>query len=160
MHYLVKFRMERLAEDLEHVAGEEGVYVAPEGDQVWAILEADSEESLRQDILEGEMAEEVQPVLPGREYLVIRNARQELEDCKARFVDDPSGALAEARRSVGRVLEARGYPPPERADEASESRQELLREYQSTDTGDSGNLEDSRNAFNRLSELLDRLSRT
>jgi hypothetical protein len=75
-------------------------------------------------------------------------------------VDDPPGALAEARRSVGRVLEARGYPPPERANEAPGTRQEVIREYQSTDTGDSGTLEDKRNSFLRLSALLDRLAHT
>src|SRR5215217_5580945 len=99
-------------------------------------------------------------MLPGREYLAVRNARRELEDLKPRFVDDPSGTLAEALKSVGRVLEARGYPPPERANEAPGSRQEVLREYQGTDTSASGSLEDKRESFNRLSALLDRLART
>ena len=158
MHYLVRFRTERLA-DMDYVAGQEGVYISPEGDQGWAIREAESEESLRRD-LEGQEVEEVQPMLPGREYLAVRNARRELEDLKPRFVDDPSGALAEARRSVGRALEARGYLLSERADETQGSRQEVIREYQSTDTGDSRTLEDKRNSFNRLSALLDRLART
>ena len=158
MHYLVRFRTERLA-DMDYVAGQEGVYISPEGDQGWAIREAEGEEFLRRD-LEGQEVEEVQPMLPGREYLAVRNARRELEDLKPRFVDDPSGALAEARRSVGRVMEARGYPPPERANEASKSRREVIREYQETDTSDSGTLEDKRNSFNRLSTLLDQLTRT
>jgi hypothetical protein len=158
LHYLVRFRTEKLA-DVEYVAGQEWVYFSPEGDLGWAIREAEDEESLRRD-LEGQEVEEVQPMLPGREYLAVRNARRELEDLKPRFVDDPSGALAEARRSVGRVLEARGYPPPERANEASRSRQEVIREYQDTNTSDSGTLEDKRNSFNRLSALLDRLTRT
>jgi hypothetical protein len=158
LHYLVRFRTEKLA-DVEYVAGQEWVYFSPEGDLGWAIREAEDEESLRRD-LEGQEVEEVQPMLPGREYLAVRNARRELEDLKPRFVDDPSGALAEARKSVGRVLEARGYPPPERANEASRSRQEVIREYQDTNTSDSGTLEDKRNSFNRLSALLDRLTRT
>jgi len=158
MHYLVRFRTEKLA-DVEYVAGQEWVYFSPEGDLGWSIREAEDKESLRQD-LEGQEVEEVQPMLPGREYLAVRNARRELEDLKPRFVDDPSGALAEARRSVGRVLEARGYPPPERANEASRSRQEVIREYQDTNTSDSGTLEDKRNSFNRLSTLLDHLTRT
>jgi hypothetical protein len=158
LHYLVRFRTEKLA-DVEYVAGQEWVYFSPEGDLGWAIREAEDEESLRQD-LEGQEVEEVQPMLPGREYLAVRNARRELEDLKPRFVDDPSGALAEARRSVGRVLEAQGYPPPERANEASRSRQEVIREYQDTNTSDSGTLEDKRNSFNRLSTLLDHLTRT
>jgi hypothetical protein len=158
MHYLVRFRTEKLA-DVEYVAGQEWVYFSPEGDLGWAIREAEDEESLRRD-LEGQEVEEVQPMLPGREYLAVRNARRELEDLKPRFVDDPSGALAEARRSVGRVLEARGYPPPERANEASRSRQEVIREYQDTNTSDSGTLEDKRKSFNRLSTLLDHLTRT
>jgi hypothetical protein len=158
MHYLVRFRTEKLA-DVEYVAGQERVYFSPEGDLGLAIREAEDEESLRRD-LEGQEVEEIQPMLPGREYLAVRNARRELEDLKPRFVDDPSGALAEARRSVGRVLEARGYPPPERANEASRSRQEVIREYQDTNTSDSGTLEDKRNSFNRLSTLLDLLTRT
>jgi hypothetical protein len=93
MHYLVRFRTERLA-DVESVAGQEGVYISPEGEQGWAIREAEGEESLRRD-LEGQEVEEVQPMLPGREYLAVRNARRELEDLKPRFVDDPPGALAE-----------------------------------------------------------------
>jgi hypothetical protein len=76
MHYLVRFRTERLA-DVESVAGQEGVYISPEGEQGWAIREAEGEESLRRD-LEGQEVEEVQPMLPGREYLAVRNARREL----------------------------------------------------------------------------------
>jgi len=158
MHYLVRFRTERLA-DMDYVAGQEGVYISPEGDQGWAIREAEGEEFLRRD-LEGQEVEEVQPMLPGREYLAIRDARSELEDLKPRFVDDPSGALAEARRSVGRALEARGYLPSERANEAAGSRQEVIREYQDTNTSDFGSLEDKRNSFNRLSALLERLTHT
>ena len=159
MRYLVKFKTEQLP-NMEYVADRDDVYIASERDRGWAILEAEDEESLRQDLLEGQEAEEVQPVLPAREYVAIRRACEELENSKARFVDDPSGALAEARRSVGQALEARGYPPPERANEAPRPRQEILREYQSTDTGDSGSLEDMRGAFERLSGLLDRLVRT
>jgi hypothetical protein len=159
MRYLVKFKTEQLA-NIEYVADRDDVYITPEGDRGWAILEAEDEGSLRRDLLEGQEAEEVRSVLPVREYVAVQRAREDLEDSKARFVDDPFGALAEARRSVGQALEARGYPPPERANEASPPRQEILREYQSTDTGDSGSLEDMRDAFNRLSGLLDRLTRT
>ena len=159
MHYLVKFEAKQL-ENVERIVDRDDVYVAPEGDWWWTILEAEDEESLRQDFLAGQEAEEVQPVLPAREYMAIVGAREYLEDSKARFVDDPSGALAEARRAVGQALEARGYPPPERASEAPQSRQEVLREYQETDMGDSGSIEDMRSAFSRLSDLLDRLART
>jgi hypothetical protein len=159
MRYLVRFKTQQLT-NLEYIAGRNEVYIAPEGDRGWAILEADDEESLRRDLLEGQKAEEIQPVLPAREYVAIERARENLENSKARFVDDPSGALTEARRSVGRALEARGYPPPERADEASQPRREILQEYQSTDTGDSGKLEDMRGAFERLLGLLYRLART
>jgi hypothetical protein len=38
--------------------------------------------------------------------------------------------------------------------------QEILREYQATDPGSSEGLEDTRDAFNRLSDLLDRMTRT
>jgi len=95
-----------------------------------------------------------------REYVGIQKAREALENSKARFVDDPSGALAEARRAVGQALETRGYPPPERANEAPQTRQEILQEYRSTDMGDTGRLEDMRDAYIRLSDLLDRLTRT
>ncbi len=140
---MVRFRVQR-ASDVEDVADREDVYVSPEGDQGWTILDV----------------EEVQPVLLAREYVAISRARRELEDSKARFVDDPSGALEEARQAVGRALEAQGYPTSGRADEASGSRQEVLREYQATDTGGSGSLEDTRGAFNRLSDVLDRVART
>ena len=157
MHYLVRFETEQLT--MEEVEDRHDVYFAPEGDRAWAILEARDEEALRQN-LEGQGVEEVQPMLPAREYVAILGARRDLEEAKTRFVDDPSGALAEARKAVGRALEARGYPSSERADEASGSRQELLRDYQNTDTEDSENLEDVRGSFNRLSDLLDRIART
>jgi hypothetical protein len=156
MHYLVRFETEQLA--MEEVEDRHDVYFAPEGDRAWAILEARDEETLRQN-LEGQGVEEVQHMLPAREYVAILGARRDLEESKTRFVDDPSGALAEARKAVGRALEARGYPSSERADEAPGSRQEILRDYQSTDTEDSGNLEDVRGSFNRLSDLLDRIAR-
>ena len=159
MRYLVQFKTEQLT-SLEYVEDRDDVYVSPEGDRGWAILEAEDEESLRQDLLQGQEVEEARPVLLAREYVAIQKAREDLQNSKARFVDDPSGALAQARRSVGQALEARGYPPPERANEAPRSRQEVLQEYQSTDAGDSGNLEDMRGAFDRLSGLLDRLART
>jgi len=158
MYYLVRFRVQR-SSDVEDVADREDVYVSPEGDQGWTILEVEDEEDLRRTV-EGQDVEEVQPVLLAREYVAISRARRELEDSKARFVDDPSGALEEARQAVGRALEARGYPTSERADEASGTRQEVLKEYQSTDTGGSGSLEDTRGAFNRLSDVLDRVART
>jgi hypothetical protein len=156
MHYLVRFETEQLA--MEEVEDRHDVYFAPEVDRAWAILEARDEESLRQN-LEGQGVEEVQPMLPAREYVAILGARRDLEESKTRFVDDPSGALAEARKAVGRALEARGYPSSQRADEASGSRQEILRDYQNTDTEDSGNLEDVRGSFNHLSDLLDRIAR-
>ena len=156
MHYLVRFATEQLA--MEEVQDRHDVYFSPEGDKAWAILEVRDEETLRQN-LEGQGVEEVQPMLPAREYVAILEARRDLEESKTRFVDDPSGALAEARKAVGRALEARSYPSSERADEASGSRQEILRDYQSTDTEDSGNLEDVRGSFNRLSDLLDRIAR-
>lgn len=157
MHYLVEFNMEQLA--MEEVEDRDDVYVSPEGDRAWAFIEAEDEESLRRG-LEDQGVEEVRPVLPARGYTAISRARKYLESAKTRFVDDPSGALEEARRSVGQAIEARGYPPPDRADEASRSRGEVLREYQETDTGGSGDLEDVRGAFNRLSDVLDRLTRT
>ena len=158
MHYLVKLNTQRSA-NMEPVDDWANVYVSPEGDRGWVILESEDEESLRRD-LEGQEVEEVQPVLPAREYAAILEARRDLENSKSRFVDDPSEALAEARRVVGQALEARGYPPPEHANEATRSRQEVLQEYQDTDTGDSGSLEDMRGAFDRLSNVLDRLTRT
>ena len=124
MHYLVEFKTERLA--MEDVEDRGDVYFSPEGDRAWAFLEARDEETLRQG-LEDQEVEEIQPVLPAREYAAISRAREDLESQKARFVDDPSGALAEARRSVGQALEARGYPTSERADEAPQGRGEILR---------------------------------
>ena len=96
MHYLVKFRTEHL-KNMEYVADRGEAYIDPEGDRGWAILEAEDEETLRQNFLEGQEAEEVQPVVPVREYMTIRGTREDLENAKARFVDDPSGALAEAQ---------------------------------------------------------------
>jgi hypothetical protein len=158
MLYLVKFRMQQTA-DIEDVGDRDDVYIAPEGDRGWTVIEVEDEEDLRRTVA-GQEVEETQMVLLPREYLAIGRARRELEDSKARFVDDPSGALAAAREAVGRALEARGYPSPDRANEASRSRQEVLREYQETDTGHSENLEDTRSAFDRLSDLLDRVART
>jgi hypothetical protein len=59
---------------------------------------------------------------------------------------------------VGRALEARGYPPPERAEEATGSRREILQEYQRTDPegADEGNM---REAFSNLSDILERSAR-
>jgi hypothetical protein len=158
MLYLVRFRMQQMA-DIEDVGDREDVYISPEGDRGWTVIEVEDEEDLRRTVA-GQEVEEAQLVLLPREYLAIGRARSELEDSKSRFVDDPPGALAAAREAVGRALEARGYPSPERANEASQSRQEVLQEYQDTDTGQSENLEDTRNAFNRLSDLLDRVART
>ena len=158
MYYLVRFRVQQPS-DVEDVADREDVYVAPEGDRGWTVLEVEDEEDLRRTV-EGQDVEEVQPVLLAREYVAISRARRELEDSKARFVDDPSGALEDARQAVGRALEARGYPSSERENEASGSRQEVLREYEATDTEGSGSLEDKRSAFNRLSDLLARMAHT
>ena len=158
MYYLVRFKVRQPA-DVEDVADREDVYVAPEGDRGWTVLEVEDEEDLRRTV-EGQDVEEFQPVLLAREYVAISRARRELEDSKARFVGDPSGALEDARQAVGRALEARGYPSSERANEASGSRQEVLREYEATDTEGSGSLEDTRGAFNRLSDVLDRIART
>jgi hypothetical protein len=105
MYYLVRFRVQR-ASDVEDVADREDVYVSPEGDQGWTILEVENEEDLRRTV-EGQDVEEAQPVLLAREYVAISRARRELEDSKARFVDDPSGALEEARQAVSWALEAR-----------------------------------------------------
>jgi hypothetical protein len=153
MHYIVEFRT-------EHPESWDNTYLSPEGDRGWAILEAEDEEALRRNLADRGAIEGIQPVLPAREYAAISEARTELENSKARFVDDPSGALAEARRSVGKALEARGYPPPERAEEAPGSRQEILQEYQSTAVDDPDNLEEMRSAFNRLSTLLERMVHT
>jgi hypothetical protein len=158
VYYLVRFKVRQPA-DVEDVADREDVFVSLEGDRGWTVLEVEDEEDLRRTV-EGQDVEEVQPVLLAREYVAISRARRELEDSKARFVDDPAGALEEARQAVGRALEARGYPSPEHANEASGSRQEILKEYRATDTGGSGSLEDTRGAFNRLSDLLDHVTRT
>ncbi len=156
MRYLVDFRTEG-PEDVEFVAERDNVYFSPEGGRGWAILEADDEESLRRSL--GGRADEVQLVLPASEYRVIHEARRELEDSKARFVDDPAGAISDARRSVGRVMEERGYSPPEREEEAPGCRREILKDYRDTDRGGSEDLEDQRDAFNRLSGILDRIAR-
>jgi hypothetical protein len=155
MRYLVKFSTHGLS-DLDGLAGREGVYLSPEGDAGWAILEEEDEDSLRSNL--GAEAEEVQPLLSAREYLAVRDARNEIEKAKGRFVDDPSGALQEARRSVGRALEARGYPAPERADDASGARREILQEYQRTDP-EGADESAMREAFSRLSDLLERSAR-
>lgn len=155
MRYLVKFSPESLS-DVDRLSDREGVYISPDGDAGWAILEEDNEESLGSSL--GAEAEEAQPLLSVREYVAVRDARGELEEAKGRFVDDPSGALQDARRSVGRALEARGYPPPERAEEATGSRREILQEYQRTDPdgADEGSM---REAFSSLSDILERSAR-
>ena len=155
MRYLVKFYTESLS-DLDGLSDREGVYLSPEGDAGWAILEEEDEESLRSS-LDAE-AGEIQPLLSVREYVAIRDARRELEEAKGRFVDDPSGALDDARRSVGRALEARGYPPPDRSEDAPVTRREILQEYRQTDPDGAG-VEDMREAFSRLSDLLERSAR-
>lgn len=156
MHYLVNFMTES-PDDVEAVADRSDVYFSPEGDRGWMVLEADDEESVRRD-LEGR-EEDIHPILPAGEYKAIHEARRELEDTKARFVDDPSGALSDARAAVNRVMEKRGYPPPEREDEAPARRREILRDYRDTGRSESEGLEDQREAFNRLSEILDRVAR-
>ena len=99
MYYLVRFKVRQPA-DVEDVADREDVYVAPEGDRGWTVLEVEDEEDLRRTV-EGQDVEEVQPVLLAREYVAISRARRELEESKAGFVDDPSGALEKAdRKSV------------------------------------------------------------
>jgi hypothetical protein len=162
MRYLVKFKTERLT-NIESIADRDDVYIAPEGDRGWAILEVEDGESSHRDLLEAlrQEAEETQPVLLGREYVAIVDARKDLEDSKARFVDDPSGALAEARRAVSRALEARDYPSSseDAGQTSNSSHQEILQEYESTDVGQSGNIEEMRDAFNRLSDILERLAR-
>jgi hypothetical protein len=94
MRYLIKFKTEQLA-SLDHVADRDDVYISPEGDRGWAILEAEDEESLRRDLLQGQQVEETQSVLLAREYVAIQKAREGLQNSKMRFVDDPSGALAD-----------------------------------------------------------------
>ena len=155
MRYLVKFSPESLS-DVDSLADRKGIYVSPEGDAGWAILDEDGEESLGSSL--GVETEEAQPLLSVREYGAIRDARAELEEAKGRFVDDPSGALQDARRSVGLMLEARGYPPPERAEEATGSRRGILRDYQKTepDGSDEGSM---REAFSSLSDILERSAR-
>lgn len=152
MHYLVSFKFEQ-------PASWEDAYISPDGGRGWSIQEAEDEDSVR-DALGDREIEEATPLLPAREYMAVHEARGDLESSKARFVDDPSGALAEARSSVAGALEARGYPPPERADEAPEPRRELLEEYRRADADDPNNLEEMRDAFSRLSDILERLART
>ena len=158
MHYVVKLEIDR-PESTERLDERCDVFLTPDGEQGWAILEAEDEDSVRWE-LEGHKVEEVQPVLPVKEYAAIREARENIEEVKARFVDDPSGALEEARRQVGFALEKRGYPSPERADGASRHRQVILREYHRTQTSESASVEEKREAFNALSDLLDRSART
>lgn len=155
MRYLVRFSTRDLSE-LDSLAGREGVYLSPDGEAGWAVLEEESEDSLRGNL--GVEAEEVQPLLSAREYLAVRDARARLEEAKGRFVDDPSGALQDARRSMGQALEARGYPPPDRAEEAPQARREILREYSETEP-DGTDVSDMRESFSRLSELLERSAR-
>lgn len=150
MHYLVKFRVTD--------AGKlEDAYVTPEGDRGWAILEAENEEALRGSLKDREI-EEIQPLLPAKEYAAVAGAQREVEDSKRRFVDDPAGALHEARQSVGRAMEARGYS--RQGDDASSSRREVVEEYERTNVRESGSLEEQRSAFSKLSELLERIIRT
>ena len=153
MYYLVELRVSQL-EGAERAAQRGDVYLSPEGDRGWILAQADNEEALRRSLQNHEV-EEVRPVLPAREYVEMQRARQELEKSKSRFVDDPAGALAEARRSVLRVIESRGYGTPERTDD-----QEILREYEATQTGEDASLEERRKAFGRLESLLDRVSRS
>lgn len=157
MHYLVRLRMDR-HESTERFRDQTDVFLSPEGNRGWMILEAEDEEALHRQ-LEGIEVEESEPVLPVSEYAAISEARKSLEETKARFVDDPDGALAEARRQVGFALEKRGYPPPERAADASRYRRDILRDYERTETGESASVEEKRKAFNTLSELLDRSAR-
>lgn len=157
MHYLVRLRTDR-DESMQRLGDRADVFLSPSGERGWAILEAEDEEVLHQE-LEGLEVEESEPVLPVNEYAAISDARRGLEETKARFVDDPDGALAEARRQVGFALEKRGYPPPERAHDASRHRQDILRDYERTEAGESASVEEKRKAFNALSELLDRSAR-
>jgi hypothetical protein len=153
MYYLVELRVSR-PESAERAAQRGDVYLSPEGNRGWILARADNEEALRRSLQNHEV-EEVRPVLPAREYVEMQRARQELEQSKSRFVDDPTGALAEARHSVLKVIEGRGYGAPERTDG-----QEILREYDATEIGEGASLEERREAFGRLERLLDRLSRT
>src|SRR5215212_3598066 len=137
MHYVVKLEMDR-PESTERLDERGDVFLTPDGEQGWAILEAEDEDSVRWE-LEGHKVEEVQPVLPVKEYAAIREARENIEEVKARFVDDPSG---------------------ERADGASRHRQVILREYHRTQTSESASVEEKREAFNAFSDLLDRSART
>ncbi len=157
MHYLVKLDTRRSGSK-ERLTERDDVYLTPKGETGWAIVEAEDEESLRRSF--GAELEEATPLLLARGYLAVHETRGRLEDLKSRFVDDPSGALAEARRSVGRAMEELGYAPAGRADESSEARQEVLREYRSTEVDESASLEEKRSAFNRLSGILDSLVRT
>lgn len=157
MHYLVKVKMDK-DESVERLGDRADVFLTPEGDQGWAIIEAEDEEAIRRE-LEGLEVERSEPVLPVSEYAAIREARKNIEETKARFVDDPSGALDEARRQVGFALEKRGYPSPEHAQDAYRHRQDILREYQRIEASDSASVEEKREAFNALSDLLDRSAR-
>lgn len=175
MHYLVKFKVEEV-EDWSNF------YIAPEGDRGWSIIEAESEEALRSDLEEGKEVEEgresegsgetgegreaeksreieeVQPLLPAHEYVAISKAREELDASKRRFVDDPSGALQEAREAVGQAMEACGYSRNGGSESSSESRSEVMEEYEKTNVGESSDLEEMREAFDQLSRTLQRLA--
>lgn len=155
MRYLIRFSLNDTTE-LETLGASQGVYLTPEGDSGWAILEKSDEQSLRDNL--GVEAKEIKPLLSIREYSAIRDAREELEEAKGRFVDDPSGALQDGRRSVGRALETIGYPAPERAEEAPEARREILEEYSQTDS-EGADVGDMREAFSRLSDILERSAR-
>lgn len=155
MRYLVNFSLESVS-DVGSLSERDGVYLSPDGDVGWAILDEDGEDSIGNSL--GVEPREVRPLLSAREYVAVRDAREELEQAKGRFVDDPSGALQDARRSVGRALEARGYPAPDRAEEATGSRREILQEYQRTDP-DGADEESMREAFSNLSNLLERSAR-
>lgn len=155
MRYLVKFSL-RDTTELQALDSSEGVYLSPEDGAGWIILEEFDEQYLRDDL--GVDAREVQPLLSVREYSAIRDAREELEEAKGRFVDDPSGALQDGRRSVGRALETIGYPAPERAEEAPEARREILKEYSQTDP-QGADVGDMREAFSSLSDILERAAR-
>lgn len=152
MRYLVRFSL-RGTTELQSLDSSEGVYLSPEGDAGWIILEEFDEQSLGDDL--GVDAREVKPLLSVREYTAIRDAREELEEAKSRFVDDPSGALQDGRRSVGRALETIGYPAPERAEGAPQARREILEEYSQTDP-EGEDVGDMREAFSSLSDILER----
>jgi hypothetical protein len=59
VYYLVRFKVRQPA-DVEDVADREDVYVAPEGDRGWTVLEVEDEEDLRRTV-EGQEVEEFNP---------------------------------------------------------------------------------------------------